>query len=610
MTKKQLRYLVLWASLCFGCVCTAIGIGYFRIYPFPDDLLAQAFISLALPGHFIFFCFLLAVPSLVLSQILPKPRLILAVLSLFLGTFMVVLIIDLKVFELYRFHLNSMVWQLFTGGAAGDIFEFSSKDISLISMLLAGVVLISAFCLWCAKLLALSNKKRGRWAFLACLLCMLSGQVLYAWADASVYQPILKQLRIIPWSQPLTAKSFFEKRGWVNLEENKIKISMPGTGAMNYPKQGFDCAIDGSIEAKNVLVIMVDTMRFDLLTPDVMPFTSGLADSGVRYTDHYSTSNATRFGIFGFFYGLYGNYWHTVLGENTTPVLLDMMQQRDYEFGVFASAKLTSPEFDRTVFAGVREKIELSTPGDTKADRDINANDRFKTFMSNRDVSKPFFGFLFYDAAHGYSYPDDFSLKFKPVLDKVSYVQLNRDSDPEPLLNRYKNSLNFIDGLIEQAVSAVIDAGEMNNTIIVISSDHGQEFNDTGGNYWGHNGNYSQWQTKVPMAIVYPGGKPKTFSHMTSHIDVAPTLLRDALGCKASLDTYTQGNYMDDESGHDFLLFNSWSKFAYYDKKNHVTIHNGGIVDVYDNSYQSLGDAEPRKDLLLEAMKLNSEFLN
>lgn len=610
MTKKQFRYLALWAALCFGCACTVLALGYFRTYPFPRDFLAQVFISMALPGHFIFFCFLLCLPSLILSQLLPKPRLILSVLGVFLGGFMLVLVVDLKVFELYRFHLNSMVWQLLTGGAAGDIFEFSSIDALLVGLLLVGVILVSSLCLYGAKLLALSNKKIGRWFFLLCILLMFSGQALYAWADASVYQPILKQLRMIPWSQPLTAKSFFEKRGWVNLEENKVEISMPGMGAMNYPKQGFDCEVGDSQGLKNVLVIMIDTMRFDLLVPEVMPFTSNLANTGSRYTDHYSTSNATRFGIFGFFYGLYGSYWHMALGENRPPVLLDIMQQRDYEFGIFASAKLTSPEFDRTVFAAVRENIELSTPGANKATRDINANDRFKAFMEKRDTAKPFFGLLFYDAAHGYAYPSDFPLKFTPVLDKVSYVQLNRGSDPEPLLNRYKNSLNFIDGLVEQAVKAVIDAGEMDDTIIVITSDHGQEFNDTGGNYWGHNGNYSQWQTKVPMAIVYPDREPKIFSHMTSHIDVVPTLFRDAIACSPLLETYTQGNYMDDEAGRDFLLFNSWSKFGYYDKKNHVTIHNGGIVDVYDQDYQSLDDVKPKKELLLKAMQLNSEFLN
>ncbi len=63
------------------------------------------------------------------------------------------------------------------------------------------------------------------------------------------------------------------------------------------------------------------------------------------------------------------------------------------------------------------------------------------------------------------------------------------------------------------------------------SSDHGQEFNDTKQNNWGHNGNFSQWQSKVPFAIIYPNKSAKIYQHLSSHVDVVPTLIREVLGC-------------------------------------------------------------------------------
>ena len=33
---------------------------------------------------------------------------------------------------------------------------------------------------------------------------------------------------------------------------------------------------------------------------------------------------------------------------------------------------------------------------------------------------------------------------------------------------------------------------DIDKTIIVITADHGEEFNDTGKNYWGHNGNFTK----------------------------------------------------------------------------------------------------------------------
>ncbi len=61
----------------------------------------------------------------------------------------------------------------------------------------------------------------------------------------------------------------------------------------------------------------------------------------------------------------------------------------------------------------------------------------------------------------------------------MSYASLNNDYDPTAFFNRYRNSLNFIDGLIGESIQTLKESGEYDITIIVLTSDHGQEFNDT-----------------------------------------------------------------------------------------------------------------------------------
>jgi hypothetical protein len=39
------------------------------------------------------------------------------------------------------------------------------------------------------------------------------------------------------------------------------------------------------------------------------------------------------------------------------------------------------------------------------------------------------------------------------------------------------------------------------NTIVIITADHGQEFNENKLNFWGHNGNFTKYQTQVPLII-------------------------------------------------------------------------------------------------------------
>ncbi|NMV12173.1 sulfatase-like hydrolase/transferase, partial [Vibrio parahaemolyticus] len=102
--------------------------------------------------------------------------------------------------------------------------------------------------------------------------------------------------------------------------------------------------------------------------------------------------------------------------------------------------------------------------------------------------SQPYFGFLFYDSAHGTEFPEPEGAQFTPYWERVDHILLNNDFDAELYHNRYKNSLYYIDGLIDKVLKNI----DLSNTIVVLTSDHGEEFNDNGMNYWGHSGNYSQ----------------------------------------------------------------------------------------------------------------------
>ena len=77
----------------------------------------------------------------------------------------------------------------------------------------------------------------------------------------------------------------------------------------------------------------------------------------MRFEHHYSTGNGTRFGIFGLMYGLPGGYWHAALAERRGPVLIDAMDDLGYQFFVYGSAPLDSPEFHRTAFARVWDRV-------------------------------------------------------------------------------------------------------------------------------------------------------------------------------------------------------------------------------------------------------------
>lgn len=98
--------------------------------------------------------------------------------------------------------------------------------------------------------------------------------------------------------------------------------------------------------------------------------------------------------MFGLFYGLPGTYWHSFLANNKAPVFVDRLQQVGYQLGLFASAKLTSPEFDQTVFSKV-ENLRLHSQGESAPERDINLTEEWEAWYKKRNNSKPIFSFCF-----------------------------------------------------------------------------------------------------------------------------------------------------------------------------------------------------------------------
>lgn len=606
MTRKEGRCIIYWATLVFGLLGAIAASLYFRSYQLPSTLTALLFVVLAFIGHFTFIAFVVSVPIHLVNLIVPNKRLVFGSLSLLFSLYLATVLFDIQLFALYKFHLNAMVWGLVSGGAAGDIFEFSIDDYMMLAGFSLVVIALVAFCILLVKRLSQMKTSYSNLIVTILLSIMVGGQFLYAWSDAAKYQPVLRQLAVIPWAMPLTAKSFFKKYGWFEVTENVV-VNKTVKGRFNYPKQAPICKAPQ--KASNLLFLVVDTLRFDTLNEQVMPQTSRLVNTGSQFFNHYSTGNSTRFGVFGLFYGVYSNYWHAALTDNTPSILIDSLHNQGYQFGVFASAALTSPEFDQTIFASVKDKIDLRTRGDTKAERDIETTRKFENFLAHRKTDKPFFSMLFYDAAHGYAVPDDFELKFTPSLKRVSYAQLDNDSDPVPFFNRYKNSLAFIDQQIAKAIKALKVSGEFDNTIIVVTSDHGQEFNDTKQNYWGHNSNFSKWQTKVPMAIIYPDKKAKSYHHLTSHVDVVPTLMRDVLGCEGGYDQYSQGWPLDSNKSHPLILINSWSSFATFNGEHTTVFLPTGINETYDKNYQQLKELKLDTQQALKAIDLNSNFL-
>jgi membrane-anchored protein YejM (alkaline phosphatase superfamily) len=340
-------------------------------------------------------------------------------------------------------------------------------------------------------------------------------------------------------------------------------------------------------------MVVIDSWRFDELNAAVTPNIAAFSQRSVRFMDHYSGGNATRIGMFSLFYSIPGTYWHRMLAEQRGPVLIDELSKQNYDVQVFRSAPLQSPEFDRTVFATL-DNVRSRSDGDSPAAWDRDLTNDFLGYLDSRSGPSPFFALLFYDAPHSFDYPDDYSEVFKPAADHVNYLTLGRNTDPQPLRNRYRNSVHYVDSLVGEAFAALEARGLLEDSVVIVTGDHGQEFNDNGQNYWGHASNFTRFQTGVPMLLHAPGLEPKVYQHRTTHFDVMPTVMRDYLGCGQSFSTYSVGNSLFEPGGRETIVMSEYADFAIMHANQTAIVRRQGM-EVRDANYVELDtDLDPK----------------
>lgn len=576
-----------WFGIANLLLVTLLSLRYLGGVTLPAEGIALVFTAAMYLGHLPLLVYLLLLPLFLVLVIIPSRRLItlLAVSVATLGV--LALIIDTFVFLQYRFHINGAIIGLLTGGAAKDIFVFSPLMYLLTVLVLVAVVALEWWLAGRVWRWLESRPVSGRPGLIVSLLLvtLILGQNLaYAWADAVSYTAVTRQVRILPVYQPTQMRR--ELVAWGLVDENEVAqtVSYEKSGSLHYPQQSMVC--ERPAQPLNIMMIVMDSWRFDEMDGQVTPNIHALGERGWQFGEHFSGGNATRAGIFSLFYGIPATYWETMLAETRGAVLFDELLRQEFQLGIYAAAPLYGPEFDRTVFAAV-PNLRKESPGNSPHEKDNVITEEFLAFLQARDRNKPFFGFLFYDSPHAYDFPANYGLPFQPSWKQVNYMALNNDSDPTEFFNRHRNSVHYVDSQIGRVLNSLKQDGLLDSTLVIITGDHGQEFNDNRQNYWGHNGNFSRYQTQVPMIIHWPGKGARVITQQTSHLDVAPTLMKEVLGCTNAVADYSTGmSLLDEQVRPPFVIGSYNSLFAVREGHLVQTMDRLGNSELFDDKQQ------------------------
>lgn len=526
-----------------------------------------------------------------------RPRGLAAVAASTWMLFLLALVIDTRVWGLFRYHFNSAAWNLITTRGSEDSYRLGARVWAVGGGLALGLFALELLAWrWLATVEHGSARAR-RWrrpASIAVALLLLAVGVeksIYAGAelqqDARVSAvsrafPLYPRVSVVPMlPEPLAP-------------ELAPVVTLATEGAtLDYPREWPALAADGP--RHNVLFLVIDSWRGDMAGPGDTPSLAARAPRARVFEDHYSGGNGTRFGVFSMLYGLHGSYWWPVLEAGRAPVLLETLLAAGYQPGVFSSASMDYPEFRRTAWSGIAPGVHDEF-GDARASvRDQRVAEACVRFVRERDPSKPFFAFVLLDSAHQkYDFPDGAD-PFRPYAREIDYVELAGSRDPqlqELVRNRYRNALLHADRVAGWLLDELERDGELARTLVVVTGDHGEEFAENG--HWGHTGNFTPEQVRVPLFLSGPGIEPGIEHRPTSHVSLPATLLELLGADPRSRSRWTLGdNLLDPVEGRERVVA-SWEDVGLWTEGGLLRVPRepaaGMTISVWDERWQLVPD--------------------
>lgn len=520
----------------------------------------------------------------------------------------VLLLLDMQVFAIYRFHINGFVLNMLTGPGATDIFTFDTllylKEGALLLAAAAAAVALWPLAGWLLRRMGSCHAK----AVLVAVVCAtLYAHLSHVYGAFLGHSSVTRSATLLPYYFPTTASGLMTSLGFHEPAGAGLRLRS-ASGDIQYPLARLQTHRPDSLP--DIVLILVDSWNRRTLTDGTMPRAQKFASQNVCYANHLSASNGTRSAVFGLMFGLTSYYWESFDAAGVSPVFIDRLIELGYDIRTYPSATLENPNFRRVIFRRAKS-VAVETPGQTPFDRDTTLAANFIRDNSGTARSRrPRFSFLFFDLPHSFSLPRERNTTFRPAWQYADYTRLSRDLDPTPFYNLYRNCCREDDRLLGRILDCLEAGGAMGRTIVVLTGDHSQEFNENHKNYWGHNSNFSVHQTGVPLIVHWPGCKPATLHHRTTHYDIVPTLLHRTLGVDSPDSLYSMGSDLDDPTPRTWHIVGSNLNYAFIVGGDTILEKTAdGSLQVWDPSMNAVGNYHLNPKAFEKAVgKLNKFF--
>jgi arylsulfatase A-like enzyme len=357
----------------------------------------------------------------------------------------------------------------------------------------------------------------------AAVLLLMAGVAVHVTRFAMAHETALARL-VRRTVAPLAATVIvlaLGLNGWKWLQERRAIAALP----------------DAKPGAKNVLLLILDTVRardlslygFDRpTTPNLARF----AQRGVRFDRAIAPASWTLASHASMFTGRAPHElsvdWLRPL-DNKFPTLAEYLGSHGYatagfvanmmytshetglsrgfvhyeDYPISAGQVVVSSAIGRLLVKTFEERTGRVVFPERKRASRINRD--FLSWLDRGHEQRPFFAFLnFYDAHDPYQPSPEYERRFAPHLPSFRRIPNDTisDQDAQRLRDLYDASIAELDADLGRLFAELESRKQLDSTIVIITSDHGEEFNEHG--IWGHGSTLYRSSLRVPLVIAMP----------------------------------------------------------------------------------------------------------
>ncbi|WDQ17378.1 sulfatase-like hydrolase/transferase [Rhodopirellula sp. P2] len=268
----------------------------------------------------------------------------------------------------------------------------------------------------------------------------------------------------------------------------------------------------------DVLLIVVESLRPELVHPSVMPNIHSRATQGLWMHRHHSGGNASSLGLFSLLNGL-DAIWFYLADVRFSPAMNRLFEQTGYELGFFGGAEdWNAFQMDAFIHSDAYDTFKVEPRDGLASER--RAIESAQIFLSDSELPEgerrpPRLAVLYLYTTHAPFLVAPQHVRDLPSAD-ADYPLPFGPHSRTAVWNRYRNSARTLDAMIAPLLQGP-------NRLVAIVGDHGESFLDD--ETIGHGTRLSAAQVRTPAIVFGPDVVQREIRFNTSHADLLPTLI-------------------------------------------------------------------------------------